>query len=532
MATKKLAAAAAQVVETAPMLNELSAIEDLMNPLVLRSEATQPFVDLLSPTDSILRSKGEGDRLQIYRELLRDDQVQAAWGQRRLALTSCETVVEAGADDALSKQAAEELQLELDAMNWDNVTDKALFAVFYGWGVAEVLWKAEGDRVKFDAIKVRDRARFRFDRQGNVHLWSSASGGYVQMPERKFWTVRAGGDHDDELYGLGIAHQLYWPIFFKRNDIKFWLVFLEKFGMPTAMAKLPPGSFEDPVKRTAALNMLRRLATDAGVLVPDTVEVELLEAARSGAADYEALCGVMNAAISKIIVGQTMTTDDGSSKSQAEVHDGVKQQIVEADSDMLCGSFNAGPVKWWAEFNFPGATPPRVYRHTEPPEDLNARAERDSKIKALGYSPTEEYIVETYGDGWEKAEVPDPLLAGGLPGAPGFPGARPPARAANGAEFADPAEVAALAALRAARRGDQDALEAGARAFAEQYMTITGRRVGQVLQAAEFADDPDLFRRKLDEILAEAPPEETTESVTRANIFSRFMGALRAQRRA
>jgi hypothetical protein len=52
------------------------------------------------------------------------------------------------------------------------------------------------------------------------------------MPERKFWTFSAGAATDDEPYGLGLGHFLYWPVFFKRNDIKFWLIFLEKFAAP------------------------------------------------------------------------------------------------------------------------------------------------------------------------------------------------------------------------------------------------------------------------------------------------------------
>jgi hypothetical protein len=81
------------------------------------------------------------------------------------------------------------------------------------------------------------------------------------------------------------------------------------------------------------------------------------------------------AAIAKIVIGQTATTEGtpgrlGSDKTQAD----VAQKIVEADSDLLCGGFNAGPVKWWTEWNFPGAVPPKVYRHTAPPEDLNSRA--------------------------------------------------------------------------------------------------------------------------------------------------------------
>lgn len=514
----------------APTLGEIAPIEDLVSPLRLDSfKATDPFVALLEPTDSVLKSKGGIANLQIYTELLRDDQVASTWAQRRLALTSCETVVEAGGKDALSQQAAAALQEEMDAINWDDITDKALYAAFFGWGVAEVIWRPEGSRIRFDRILVRDRARFRFDRERNLHLWTSGSA-WRQMPERKFWSVVAGGDHHDQLYGLGLANALYWPVFFKRNDIKFWLIFLEKFGMPTAIGKMSAGQLDDPEQRRKGLAMLRQIATDAGVLVPvnDKGEaiVELLEAARSGAADYESLQRVMNEAISKVVVGQTMTTDNGASLSQAKVHAGVAQKIVAADADLLCGSFNQGPVKWWTEWNFPGAVPPRVFRQTEPQEDLNTRAERDGKIFALGYEPTEDYVRETYGDGWVKKAAPTqapgmpPMLAG--PAGPGFD---------PRAEFAE-GEIAALQAMRAARRGDQRALAEAAMHFAEQYQTILGRQVGAILQAAEDSGDPEVFRRRLDELLEQQPAPELVEKVNRAGLFARMLGALRQQRRA
>lgn len=504
-----------------PTMGEIAAPEDPLNPLK-RAAGGQfaPFTTVLQTTDSILQSKGGIENLKVYRELLRDDQVASVWAQRRLALTSCDTVVEPGADDAQSKAAAEALDAELKALAWDDVTDKALFAAFYGWGVAEIIWQRNGDRVSFGAIKVRDRARFRFDMAGNLYLWTVR--GWELMPERKFWTVTTGADNHDEPYGLGLAHALYWPVFFKRNDVKFWLMFLEKFGMPTAVAKVPAGMISDPKTVQQAVAMLQQIATDAGVVVPDNVAVELLEAARSGSADYAGMHDAMNAAISKIVVGQTMTTDNGSSRAQGEVHERVAQKIVEADSDLLCGSFNAGPVKWWTEWNFPGAVPPRVYRHTAPPDDLNARAERDGKIKALGYEPTEDYILETYGDGWQKSQAPavDPRMAMQDPGD------------ADPAQFAESPELAALAALRAARRGDQQALVDAAAKFAADYETTMGRRVGQLLEAAEFAEDYDTFRRRLDELLREAPPSEAAQAVARASFFSRMMGALRGQRRA
>lgn len=516
-------------------LREIARAEDPASPLSLESlRAVSPYVTLLSATDSVLQQKGGIGNLSVYSELLRDDQVSTCWGQRRLALTSCDTVVEPGAEDAASKAAAEALQAELDGMNWDDVTDKALFAAFYGWGVAEVMWKPAvagslTPSVSFDRVVVRDRARFRFDRDGNTHLFASGSG-WRQVPPRKFWPVVFGGDHHDQPYGLGLAHALYWPAFFKRNDIKFWLIFLEKFGQPTAIAKLTKAQLEDPTQKANALAALRLIATDAGVVVPTNDQgeslIELLEAARSGAADYEAMKKAMDEAIAKVILGQTMTTENGSSRAQAEVHLSVRQDIVEADADLLCGSFNQGPVKWWCEWNFPGATPPRVYRQTEVPEDLAKRAERDSKIFALGYEPDEAYILKTYGEGWSKKQAPA-MAPGMLPGMPGLqqPGNADPAQFAEG-------EAAALQALRAARRGDQQALVEAAVHFAEQHESIVGRQVGALLQAAEDSGDYETFRERLNEIVADGPSPEALSKISRASIFSRLLGAFRAQRRA
>lgn len=505
-----------------PEMSEVAPPEDPLNPLRLERLAAAKYSSLLLPTDSVLTAKGGIENLKVYTELLRDDQVIAAWGQRKLALTRCETIVEAGADDPLSQQAAEALQEEIKALPWDDITDKMLSGLFYGWSVAEVLWKPNGNRVSFAGIKVRDRSRFRFDRDGNIYLWTMGSG-FRTMPKRKFWAFTAGADHHDAPYGLGLAHSLYWPVFFKRSDIKFWLIFLEKFGQPTAMAKVPMGQLDDKDIVKKVKTMLQQIANDAGVIAPDTVPVELLEASRSGSADYKEMHAAMDKAITKILVGQTATTEGtpgklGNDKTQAD----VMQAIVEADSDLLCSSFNDGPVKWWTDYNFPGATPPRVYRQTEPEEDLSLRAERDKKISELGYEPSEEYIKETYGEGWVKKTPQAPAVNP-------FKGGVQPSGNADPEQFAE-GEAAALAALRAARRADQESLAEAAEHFAEQYQTIMGERIRQVLQAADFAEDPEMLRERLTEILTEPPEREAVDKLTRASFFSRVMGAFRAQR--
>lgn len=510
----------------APEMGEIAPPDNPYAPFERRSYAAAvSYTSMLVPSDTVLQSHGGIDNLRIYRELLRDDEVAASWLQRRLALTSCETVVEPGADDALSKAAAEALQADLDALNWDNVTDKMLYTVFYGWGVAECIWRPDEGRIAFGRIPVRDRARFRFDHERRLYLLRQ--GRFELMPDRKFWVMRTGWDHDDEPYGLGLAHSLYWPVFFKRNDIKFWLMFLEKFGMPTAVAKLPPGKISDQKEVEKAKAMLRQIATDAGVVVPENVVVELLEAARSGSADYGAMHEAMNKAIRKIILGQTATVEGtagrlGSDTTQAD----VKQSIVEADSDLLCGSFNEGPAKWWAEMNFPGAVPPRVYRRTEPPEDLNQRAERDSKLYAMGFEPSEEYMLETYGEGWDK-KPPAPMPAALVPGSRPPGGQSQPDEEGDPADFADPA---GLARLRRRNRDVQDVIDEAASQLASRYPDLMGRRVGQLAQAAQDASDYADFGERLAAILAEDPPPELMQTMARAIVIAKMVGNMAAQR--
>ena len=85
----------------------------------------------------------------------------------------------------------------------------------------------------------------------------------------KFWTFNTGSDNDDSPYGLGLGHQLYWPTFFKRNGLKFWLTFLGKFGGPTAIGKLPGAMIDDPIKRADVLAALKAIQSDSAVVIPE-----------------------------------------------------------------------------------------------------------------------------------------------------------------------------------------------------------------------------------------------------------------------
>ena len=460
---------------------------------------------LLENPDSVLQQRGRD--MKLYDEILRDDQVKSCFQQRRLAVTQAEWEVEPASESAEDKAAAEFIKEQLKQINFDNISDKMLFGIFYGYAVAECLWATDGSRITLDDIKVRERSRFKFDLDGNLRLINIDHPNGLLLPDNKFWVFASGADHSDNPYGVGLAHSLYWPTFFKRNGIKFWLIFLEKFGMPTAAAKLPPGQSADPVERGKALEALDAIQSDSGVVVPDNIVIELIEAARSGTADYDALCLRMDKAISKVILSQTMTTDDGSSRSQAEVHQGVAESVIKSDADLICESLNQQVVRWLTEWNFPNANPPRVWRTTEPEEDLMVRADRDNKISTLGYEPTEEYITETYGAGWKKKESSTlPPMSAGAPELP--------------PEFS---EISGMTARRAGHRADMQAIVD----LSTKYHELYGKRVEQLMQYMEETGDVETFREKVTEMMKEPPADEAVETVRNASFFGRLMGVVR-----
>lgn len=479
-------------------------------------DITQPWIGPLMQTQDLLLSSRGGD-LRIYEEVLRDDQVKSTFGQRRSAVISAEWSVTPGGDSPRDKEAADFLSKQLEKIGWDNVTDKMLYGVFFGYSAAEVLWGREGNRIVIDAIKVRNPRRFAFGPEGDLRLLTLKSPLGEVLPERKFWTFSTGGFHDDNPYGLGLGHYLYWPVFFKRNGIKFWAVFLEKFGAPTAKGTYPASASKE--EKQKLLEALSAIQTDGAIAIPEGMAIELIEAARRGGGDYNVFCDRMDSAISKVVLSQTMTTDNGSSLSQARVHADVRDDVVKADADLVCGSFNENVAKWITEWNFPGAVPPKVWRRVEAEPDMKMLAETDEKLFRVGYRRSLESVIEIYGEGFEPIEANPPAQIR----------ATPLVRGASGsATFAEPTDP--IAAERQKNTHDQMAMINAAETLAGDYEKLVGDRVNGLFAMLDETGDLNLFRERLAELLKTSPPTALVTALTNAGINAGLLGMTNGQR--
>lgn len=369
-------------------------------------DITRGYIDdnIIAPTqDSVLGT--HFGNYSVYEDIARDDQVKSCRQHRELALTAKEWVVEPGDSSRKAKKAADRLKAVLGNFAFDDKTQKMLSAVLYGFSAAEVMWGTDGSEITISDIKVRNRARFGFLPSGELRLRTQhmqISG--EPLPERKFWSFCCGADHDDEPYGLGLGHYLYWPVFFKKNGIKSWLYFLEKFGQPTVVGKYPLTASEP--EKTKLLQALAAIQSDSAIRIPESMQVELLEAARSGVADYVTLVDRMNSAISKVYLGHTGSTDATPGRLGGESNASqVREDLIKADSDLVCGSFNMTVAKWLTFYNDgDGVAPPKVWRKVFPEEDLKAAVDRDKVLFDMGFKPTLKYVHDTYGDGYEQSE--------------------------------------------------------------------------------------------------------------------------------
>jgi phage gp29-like protein len=373
--------------------------------------ATDPhrylFGDRIEPEDATLASRGQGRGVSWYDDLERDGQVFAVLQKRRAALIGRRWEVEPADESPAARRAAELVRAQLASLGLEQLVEDLLGALLRGVAIVEILWGATAEGVAPVAARARDPRRFTFraggdDGEPELRLLTRAQPlDGEAVPPMRFVVHRYGGRYGNP-WGLGLGHRLFWPVWFKRQGVGFWLAALEKFGAPTALGRYAPGTPESEQKRL--LEALRAIATDAGVVVPEGMQIELLEAQRSGAFDsYERLAAYMDTEIARIVLGETLTTAVGESGSRAlgDVHNEVRLELTRADADQLSRTLNGSLVRWIVGLNLPSAPPPRLWWDVSEPEDLAQLAARDEALARIGYRPTLARVTEVYGEGYE-----------------------------------------------------------------------------------------------------------------------------------
>lgn len=182
----------------------------------------------------------------------------------------------------------------------------------------------------------------------------------------------------------GLARLAAWAFLLKSYTLKDWAAFLEVFGMPLRVGRYPRSATPD--EKRVLLRAVRDLAADAAAIIPSGMEIEFVEAkGGSGNAVFGAMAEYLDAQISKAVLGQTMTTDNGSSLAQAQVHENVRYDILRADGRQVSTTINRDLVHPYIAFNFgPQQHYPTVDFPVAEAEDIQTLSEALTKLVPLG----------------------------------------------------------------------------------------------------------------------------------------------------
>jgi len=411
------------------------------------------YVDRMRPTDGVLIEQGGAKGLKIYEEIERDPLAHAVLQKRKLALIAREWRVDPGGPRRDDKKAADLARRWLAGdwgLSFDRLCLDLMDATLKGYAVAELVWDVRDGFFVPVAAEAGNQRRFVFGTEGELRVLTRDNSWTGEVaPERKFVVHRFGAVVGDP-YGRGLGHQLYWWVFFKRLATQFWMTFAEKFGSPTVVGKVPDTMTEEEEGRL--LDKLAGVAQEAAITIPQEASVDFLEAARSGQVTYPELVAYCDKMITIAVLGETLTTTEGVSGSRAlgQVHQAVKDEVVDADSDLLSATLNGQVLTWLTEINHPGAAPPRVWRPRPSEEEQDAKTAQE-QLKAA--SAALSHVNEMRRSGWEPEDPAAPLAdqalgrwvytgrvtaAGPDPGAPDSGAADPPALAAPESPAADP----------------------------------------------------------------------------------------------
>lgn len=351
----------------------------------LTTDPTVPqWTDMLRPTDEVLAEEGRGKGLKIYDEIERDPLAHSVLQKRKLGLIQRDWKVEPGGKRGQDKKAAELAERVFNGewgLSFDKVCLDLQDAILKGYAVAEIIWGIRDGLMVPVEIKPRNQRRFVFGLDGSLRMLNRENSWTgIDLPGRKF-IVHRFGDKLGDPYGRGLGHQLYWWCFFKRLGVQFWLTFAEKFGTPTVVGKVPI-TMSSP-EEDILLEKLENIAQQTAMTIPDDAVVEFLEASRSGQVTYPELVEYCDRMITIAVLGETLTTSEGNAGSRAlgQVHQGVKDEIIDADADLLSASLNGQLLTWLTELNFPDAVPPRVWRPRPSEEEAGAKLLQE-KVKA------------------------------------------------------------------------------------------------------------------------------------------------------
>lgn len=351
---------------------------------------------------SILQAATSGDPmdyLTLAEEMEeKDPHYAAVLGTRKRAVAGLPVAVEAASDEQRDIELADAVRKLTEAPEFSDLIDDLLDALGKGFAVVEPIWQAVDGQFWPTSYAHRDPRWFMFDKlTGRRLMLRDETGEGRELPAGRLIVHRPRLKSGLPIRG-GLARLVAVSYMCKAFSLKDWMRYAELYGMPLRIGRYGPGAKPDDI--AVLRRAVSQIAADAAAILPEGMKIEFEQIANStgGAELFERLAEWLDRQISKAVLGQTMTTDDGSSLAQANVHNEVRRDILRADAKALSATLNRDLVRVFVDLNYgPQAQYPRVVLQVTEPEDLKALADALTPFIDRGLRVEESAILDKFG---------------------------------------------------------------------------------------------------------------------------------------
>jgi phage gp29-like protein len=344
---------------------------------------------------SILEAAEQGDIVRQHELFLdmeeKDAHLYAEMAKRKRAILTVPWTIAPprNASAAEKTQAAELEELLRDIPNFEDVLLDMMDGVGHGFSNLEIEWQRIGKDWVPKAITHRPQTWFQldFDTRTELRLRDDSANGSQLQPFG--WISHIHRAKSGYIARAGLCRVLSWPYLFKNYSVRDLAEFLEIYGLPLRVGKYPSGASDK--EKSTLLAAVVGLGHNAAGIMPDSMAVEIQEAAKGSEGPFLSMTQWAESSISKAVLGGTLTSQaDGKSSTNAlgNVHNEVRHDILEADARQVASTLTSTLLHYLVTLNKGGAADgrrmPRFEFDTSEPEDLALFADALPKLAAVG----------------------------------------------------------------------------------------------------------------------------------------------------
>lgn len=253
----------------------------------------------------------------VYDEMRMDDQVKAVLWMKKFMVLSTGWEIESRGNEAVRDELNDNLSM-LDNPDFSDALINILSHLEYGFSITEPVFDIDEStgtpKVRLKKLKTRAPHAFTLhtDEYGNfIEIEQDNMGDDVRIsPDKVIWMV-----HQYEFgvpYGKSDLQAAYRAWFSKKIIIKFWNIYLERFGNPLIVGTFP--NTMSQADKNKLLDILKNLQAKTGIVVPEGVSLEI-KTSQTGTTDFERAIDKHNMMIARSMLVPDLVGISGSGTS-------------------------------------------------------------------------------------------------------------------------------------------------------------------------------------------------------------------------